>query len=79
MYFTLSRIEEGTAVLAALDSDYMLEVGINLLYADACEGDVINVSDGKYIFEKELTQKRKNEIKEKFERIKSGKNEHVKR
>lgn len=70
MYYTVDRIEENTVVLCSLDGEGTLEVCVSEFSAQVSEGDTVNFADGKFILEKALTEKRNNDIRTRFERLK---------
>ncbi len=61
----IDRVEDGFAVIIG-DNGERRTIEAALLYCGAKEGDVVDESNGLYVFNKEETQKRKNAIAGKY-------------
>lgn len=71
MNLVVDRIVNGIAVCQNLDNKLMFEIDISEFDFKVSDGDIITLKDGKYVLNKELKEKRKKEILDKFERAKS--------
>ena len=69
MLYVVDRIEENIAVLVSDNGD-RVEADLSELHEGVRDGDIVKKSDTGYVFEKELTEKRKNSIKSRFDRLK---------
>lgn len=72
-YYSIDSIstDEGKARLIA-DDDSIATVNAFLLPINAREGDVLTLSDGKYIFNKEETERRRVRIRAKLAALLDG-------
>ena len=70
MSWIIDRFEGDFAVLENVDSQNILEVRRSELPRGVKEGQVIRIVDGRYFIDLQGTAKRRERIKEKFERLK---------
>ena len=61
----IDRFEEGFAICEDEDAGFV-SILRELLPEDAEEGDVISISEGRYVIDSLSTQKRKKDIEDKF-------------
>jgi hypothetical protein len=69
MHYVVDRIESGIAVCNSLTTGEDMEIKASELPAKTKEGDIIAETDGKYIFDKELTEKRRADLKARMDRL----------
>ena len=72
MNLVVDRVVNGIAVCQNLDNRLMFEIDTSEFDFKVHDGDIITLKNGKYILNKELKDKRKKEILDKFERAKSN-------
>lgn len=69
MKYTVDRFEGEYAVLEEFDTSNLINVLKSELPYEACEGDILEFTNGIYIILKEETVQRKESLKDRFERL----------
>lgn len=69
--YTVDRIEENIVILESRKDNKMIEVNINELPEYIKEGDIITISNNKYRIEENNTKEIKNNIRNKFNKLKN--------
>ena len=69
--WSIDRIENNIAILEDINTKIKKEVNINLLPENIKEGSIISYKDNKYILELSKEQKRRQEILEKFLKLRN--------
>lgn len=67
--FSLDRFEENRAILENRKTNEMIEVDSNRIPKDAKEGDILKFVDNEFKIDRELTNQKREEIKEKMNKI----------
>lgn len=67
--FSLDRFEENRAILENRKTNEMIEVDKNRIPKDAKEGDILKFIDNEFKIDRELTNQKREEIKEKMNKI----------
>lgn len=67
--FSLDRFEENRAILENRKTNEMIEVDRNRIPKDAKEGDILKFVDNESKIDRELTNQKREEIKEKMNKI----------
>ena len=67
--FSLDRFEENRAILENRKTNEMIEVDRNRIPKDAKEGDILKFVDNEFKIDRELTNQKREEIKEKMNKI----------
>lgn len=68
MYYIIDRFEGSLAVCEAEDRT-MITIDRSQLPAEASEGDCLSVQDDHYVIDQEMTQQRKQEMKERMKKL----------
>lgn len=69
MDYVIDRFEGKFAVCQNVIDEKIINVERDLIFGDVSEGDVVTFKDGKYFFNEEITNERKNIIKRKFDSL----------
>jgi len=74
--YIVDRIEDRIAILECCETETELEVKKSVLPKGVREGDVLNLVDGIYSIDREATEKMRNDIRARLDRL--FHNEHIK-
>jgi len=69
MDYVIDRFEGKFAVCQNIIDEKIINVERDLISGNVSEGDVVTFKDGKYFFNEEITNERKNIIKRKFDSL----------
>lgn len=67
--FSLDRFEENKAILENRETNEIIEVDRNRIPKEAKEGDILKFLDNEFKIDMELTNQKREEIKEKMNKI----------
>lgn len=70
MKYSIDRIENNIAVLENIENNKLLEININMLPEGIKEGTILIKEDDKYLIDSQEELKRKNDIINRFQRLK---------
>lgn len=69
--YTVDRIEGNIVILENRNNNKIIEVELNKLPKSIKEGDILTRSNNEYIIEKNKTNSTKNNIRNRFNKLKS--------
>lgn len=69
--YTVDRIEKNIVILENRNNNKMIEINIDKLPKNIKEGDIITLSNNEYVKEVEKTKLIKNNIRNRFNRLKN--------
>ena len=69
MTYVIDRIEDGIAVLECMDTGEIIEILQRSLPRTAREGHILQKDGDAFIIDREATQKRRVELRERLEKI----------
>ena len=69
MKYSIDRIENNIAILENIDNQEIIEVDISLLPEGSKESNIIRIENNKYILDKQEEQKRKEDIFNRFNKL----------
>ena len=69
--YTVDRIEENIVILESRNNNKMIEVELIKLPENIKEGDIITLSNNEYILEEKKTNSKKNNIRNRFNKLKN--------
>ena len=69
--YIVDRIEENIVILESTKDNKMIEIEINNFENKINEGDIIDIINNKYIINEKNTKKRKNNIRDRFNKLKN--------
>lgn len=69
--YTVDRIEENIVILENRTNNKIIEVELNKLPENIKEGDILTISNNTYIIEENKTKEIKNNIRDRFNKLKN--------
>ena len=69
MKYSIDRIENNIAILENIDNQEIIEVDISLLPEGSKESNIIRIENNKYILDKQEEQKKKEDIFNRFNKL----------
>lgn len=70
MKYVIDRIVDGIATMLTLgENEESVNVTLEKLYPEAKEGDVVELSDGRFVLLDDETENRKNAVESRFNRL----------